>query len=126
VQIPATEHYVYPDLSVVCGGSEYKDGAKDTLLNPKVVVEVLSPSSEAHDRGEKFAQYRSIPSLMHYVIAAQDKPLLEVYTRQDDGSWNFREYGPGTKAAFAALGCELDVDLVYSDVFDEPAEQATG
>ena len=91
-----------------------------------MIVEVLSPSTEAYDRGDKFAQYRSIPSVKHYVLAAQDKPLLEVYTRQDDGSWIYRMYGPGEKAALSAIACELDVDLVYTDVFDESLEQAAG
>jgi len=126
VYIPLTERYVYPDASVVCGGAEYKDATKDTLLNPKVIVEVLSPSSEAYDRGDKFAQYRSIPSVKHYVLAAQDKPLLEVFTRLDDGSWIYREYGPGEKASLSAIACELDVDMVYTDVFDESPEQAAG
>jgi len=118
VYIPRTRRYVYPDASVVCGGVEYLDAANDTLLNPKVIVEVLSPSTEGYDRGDKFAQYRSIPSVSHYVLAAQDKPLVEVYTRQDDGSWNYRAYGPGEKAALSAIACELDVDMVYTDVFD--------
>jgi Uma2 family endonuclease len=122
IYIPKTQRYVYPDGSVVCGGAEYKDASKDTLLNPQVIVEVLSPSSEAYDRGDKFAQYRTIPSVTIYVLAAQDKPLLEVYTRQDDGSWNYRAYGPGEKAALSAIGCELDVDVVYTDVLDENPE----
>ncbi len=126
VNIPEKRSYVYPDVSVVCGRPEYRDTTKDTILNPKVIVEVLSPSSDDYDRGEKFDLYRSIPSLMHYVIAAQDKPLLEVHTRQDDGSWHCTVYGPGMKAAFTAIGCELEMDLVYGDVFDEPVEQTVG
>jgi Uma2 family endonuclease len=129
VYIPKTQRYVYPDASVVCGGAEYKDATKDTLLNPQVIVEVLSPSTEGYDRGDKFAQYRSMPSVKHYVLAAQDKPLLEVFTQQDDGSWIYRAYGPGEKAALSAIACELDVDLVYTDVFDESLEnleQANG
>jgi Uma2 family endonuclease len=126
VYSPEKRSYVYPDASVVCGRPEYRDATKDTILNPKVIVEVLSPSSEEYDRVKKFALYRSIPSLMHYVIAAQDKPLLEVHTRQEDGSWDCRVYGPGDKVAFAALDCKLDMDLVYRDVFDEDVERAAG
>jgi Uma2 family endonuclease len=126
VYIANARSYVYPDAFVVCGRHEYKDASKDALLNPRVIFEVLSPSTEGYDRGDKFAQYRSIPSMSHYVLAAQDKPLLEVYTRQDDGSWNYRAYGPGEKAALPALGCELDVDVVYTDVLDvQPAEPAS-
>jgi Uma2 family endonuclease len=124
VHIPESEHYVYPDVSVACGGVEYKDASNKTLLNPRVIVEVLSPSTEGHDRGDKFALYRTIPSVTHYVLAAQDKPFLEVYTRQDDGSWNYRAYGPGEKAPLSAIACELDVDLVYTDVFDESLGRA--
>ncbi|MBK9261200.1 MAG: Uma2 family endonuclease [Polyangiaceae bacterium] len=118
VYIPLTKRYVYPDASVVCGGAEYKDATHDILLNPRVIIEVLSPATEGYDRGDKFAQYRSIPSVMHYVLASQDKPMLEVFTRQDNGSWNYRAYGPGEKAPLSAIGCELDVDSVYTDVFD--------
>lgn len=118
VYIPSSQRYVYPDASIVCGGAEYKDATHDILLNPRVIIEVLSPTTEGYDRGDKFAQYRSIPSVMHYVLAAQDKPLLEVFTRQDNGSWNYQAYGPGEKAPLSAIGCELDVDSVYTDVFD--------
>jgi len=114
----ATEHrYVYPDASVLCGRVEYEDERNDTVLNPRIVVEVLSESSEAYDRGDKFAAYRTIPSLKHYVLASQEKPLIEVYTRKYDGTWLYSVYGPGDKAVLPALDCALDVDRVYTDVF---------
>lgn len=124
IYIPLTQRYVYADASVACGPIEFKDATNDTLLNPKVIVEVLSPSTERYDRGDKFALYRSIPSVTNYVLAAQDKPLLEVFTRQENGFWSYRAYGPGEKAVLSAIGCELDVDMVYTDVFDESLEQA--
>jgi len=117
IKILTGTRYVYPDASVVCGPSEYGDNCRDVLLNPRLVVEVLSESSEAYDRGDKFAAYRTIPSLQHYVLASQDKPLIEVYTRKDDGVWLYSAYGPGDKAALSALDCVLDVDRVYTDVF---------
>jgi Uma2 family endonuclease len=119
VHIPATGRFVYPDASVVCGRPQYKDENIDTLLNPKIIVEVLSPSTEAYDRGDKFTNYRTIASLMHYIIAAQDKPFVEVYTREEDGSWRLREYGPGTQIKLSAVDCSLDVDQIYAGVFDE-------
>lgn len=120
VKIPATPRYVYPDASVVCSKPEYTDDTRDTLINPQVVVEVLSESTEAYDRGEKFASYQTIPSLTHYVIASQIKPRLEVFTRQDDGGWLLRSYGPGELAALPSLSCSIEVDRVYTDVLETP------
>ncbi len=118
VYIPSSRWYVYPDASVVCGRPEVKDLERDNLLNPRVVVEVLSKETEAYDRGDKFAQYQTLPSVMHYVLAAQDKPRIEVFTRQDDGSWNLRNYGPGDRIALSAIECTIEVDQVYTNVFD--------
>lgn len=119
VYIPSTGRYVYPDAVVVCGRPEFRDDNRDVLLNPRVVVEVLSPTSEAYDRGDKFANYRSIPSLKQYVIVSQDKPYIEVYTRQDDGAWGLRDYGAGQTAALPAIECAIEVDQVYAGVFEQ-------
>jgi len=121
VHISATRRYVYPDGSVVCGRAEFLDEQRDTLLNPRVIVEVLSDSTEAYDRGEKFAGYRSVLSLEQYVLASQKEPLLEVFTRQHDGGWTLRVYGPGERAELPSLGCALEVDRVYLDVFEAGA-----
>lgn len=117
--IPATERFVYPDAAVVCGRPEFKDEKREVLLNPRVIVEVLSPSTEDYDRGDKFTNYRTIPSLKHYIMAAQDKPLIEVYTWRDDGPWSLQSYGPGTTIELSALECSLNVDQIYAGVFDE-------
>src|SRR5712691_6821209 len=83
--------YAYPDLVVVCGPSQYHDQARDVLLNPTVIVEVLSPSTAAFDRGEKFRRYRAwLPMLTDYVLVAQDCPLMDHYHRQEDGTWALR------------------------------------
>jgi len=113
--------YVYPDGAVLCGRPEFEDDKRDTLLNPTVVVEVLSDSSEAYDRGDKFAQYRTIPSLRDYVLASQKEPRIEVFTRQPDGSWLLRIHGAGERAALASIGVEIDVDRTYADVFEGSA-----
>lgn len=118
IYVPASGRYVYPDASVLCGRPEFKDDKRDTLLNPRVIVEVLSASSEAYDRGDKFVQYRSIGSLLHYVIAAHNTARIEVFTRQDDSSWVLRTYGPGERAALPGIGVLLDVSEVYANVFE--------
>lgn len=126
IHIPTTGRYVYPDGSIVCGRPEFLDDQRDTLLNPRLVLEVLSDSTEAYDRGDKFAQYRTIPSFQEYVLASQKEPRLEVFTRQPDGSWLLRIYGPGERAVLSSAGCSLEVDRVYLDVFTVEAEEARG
>jgi len=117
IKIPATGRYVYPDASVVCARPEFVDEKRDTLLNPRLIIEVLSDSTEAYDRGDKFAQYRSVASLEEYVLASQKEPKLEVFARQADGSWVLRIYGPGERAVLASIECVIEVDRVYTDVF---------
>ncbi|AUX43470.1 hypothetical protein SOCE26_049190 [Sorangium cellulosum] len=117
IKIQATGRYVYPDGSVVCTRPEFTDEKRDTLLNPRVIIEVLSDSTEAYDRGDKFAGYRTIASVEEYVLASQRAPRIEVFSRQQDGSWSLRIYGPGERAALVSLGFALEVDRVYTDVF---------
>jgi len=83
--------YAYPDLSVVCGEQRFEDGHLDTLLNPKVIIEVLSHSTEAKDRGVKARLYRQLDSLAEYLFVAQDRVHIEHYVRQPDGSWLLSE-----------------------------------
>jgi Uma2 family endonuclease len=123
IKIAATGRYLYPDASVLCGRPEFEDTTRDTLLNPTAIVEVLSDSTEAYDRGDKFAQYRTIPSLREYVLSSQKEPRVEVFTRQPDGSWILRIYGAGARAALGSIGCEIEVDRLYLEVFD--AQDAT-
>ncbi len=84
VQIRGGRQYVYPDVVAVCGEPRFMDGTLDTLTNPALIVEVLSPTTEAYDRGEKFQQYRSIESLREYVLIAQDRVLVERFVRNGD------------------------------------------
>jgi Uma2 family endonuclease len=77
VKVNATGLYTYPDIAIVCDRPQFEDEVFDTLLNPRVVVEVLSDSTEKYDRGVKFGHYRQIPSLQEYVLVAQDRPLVE-------------------------------------------------
>jgi Uma2 family endonuclease len=114
-----TGRYFYPDGSVVCGPPELEGEAGDVLLNPKVIIEVLSDSTEGYDRGDKFEHYRSLASLEEYVLASQKAPRIEVFTRHDDGSWTFRAHGPGETVRLSSIGCDLAVDSVYLDVFEK-------
>lgn len=90
VQISSAGRYVYPDLTVVCGEAEFReqDPEKEyTLLNPQLIVEVLSPSTAGYDRGNKFHHYMTLPSLQEYALVSQDEPLIERFVRQDNDSW---------------------------------------
>jgi Uma2 family endonuclease len=87
VKVDATGLFVYPDVVVVCGEPRFLAGRRDVLLNPAVVIEVLSPSTEAYDRGAKFRQYEQVPSLREIVLVAQDEAVCERYVRQPDGTW---------------------------------------
>ena len=87
VRIPDTNNFMYPDISVVCGEDQYMDDTFDTLVNPTVVIEVLSPTTVNYDRGKKFENYWKIASLQSYVLIAQDKPRIERFTRQESKQW---------------------------------------
>ena len=91
VKVSATGLYTYPDVVALCEEAQFDDDQKDTLLNPTVIIEVLSPSTEAYDRGEKFAHYRKLTSLAEYVLISQDKPHVEHYVRQPDNQWLLSE-----------------------------------
>lgn len=91
VKIPATGLYTYPDVTALCGEALFEDAEVDTLTNPALVVEVLSYSTEAYDRGDKFAMYRTVPSLTDYVLVSDNRVLVEHYSRQTDGSWRLIE-----------------------------------
>ncbi|MBL8132772.1 MAG: Uma2 family endonuclease [Anaerolineae bacterium] len=112
-------HYAYPDLAAVCGARRFEDlQHMDTLANPTTLFEVLSPSTEQYDRGEKFRRYRSIESLQEYVLIAQDKPLIERFTRQADGSWQFSAVeGLEAEIRLESIDCVLALADVYEKMF---------
>jgi Uma2 family endonuclease len=117
IHIPANARYTYADVLVVCGEPVFLDEARDTVENAVVIVEVLSDSSERYDRGDKFEQYRSIPSLRHYVLASQKRPRLEHFERRPDGAWLLRVAGPGEEVTLAAIDAAIAVDRAYLKVF---------
>lgn len=118
VKIPATGLYTYPDASVVCDDPVFEDDQLDTLLNPLVLVEVLSESTKDYDRGTKFASYRTISSFRDYVLISSFEVLVEHHTRKDDGSWVLREHRGGDRFTIESLSCELAVDEIYLKVFE--------
>ena len=120
VRVPVVGLYTYPDIAVVCGKAEFDDAIKDTLLNPVLIIEVLSESTEAYDRGKKFEYYRMIPSLREYVLVAQDRRCVEVFTREDF-RWIFTEAGRERDyVELSSIGWTLLLPDVYSKVeFEE-------
>lgn len=114
VRITETNRSTYPDLTVVCGHRELAPDDDDAIVNPIVLVEVLSDSTEADDRGEKFAPYRRLASLREYVLVAQKSRRVEVY-RRDDERWVLTEHGPGSSFELASIGASIEVDEVYRD-----------
>ncbi|WP_437312305.1 Uma2 family endonuclease [Sorangium sp. So ce388] len=124
VRSQATGLATYPDVSVVCGRLERDPEDENSILNPVVLVEVLSPSSEAYDRGEKFAHYQAIPSLREYVLVSYQRRRVEVLRRNDDGTWTLHDVRESSVAELASIGCSLPLDEVYQGVFDGAGEEA--
>lgn len=114
IRIQATDRSTYPDLSVVCGPLVPDADDPDAVINPVLIVEVLSPTTEAADRGEKFAHYRRLDSLQEYVLVAQDRPRVEVFRREGD-IWALREHGPGSEIALASVDASIPVDALYDN-----------
>jgi Uma2 family endonuclease len=124
IHIPPTRRYTYADVLVVCGQPVFTDEVRDTVVNPIVIVEVLSDSTESYDRGDKFEQYETIPSLRDYVLVSQKEVRIEHFQRQPDGTWQRRVAGAGDRVAFESLGCEVRVDRAYLKVFGGAAAPA--
>lgn len=118
VRCKATGLATYADVTVVCDKVEVDEDDRQGVLNPRLIVEVLSDSTEAYDRGAKAAHYRRIPSLREYVLVGQREPLIEVYRRNERGNWElFVEARRGDKADLRSCGAPiaLDVDAIYRD-----------
>ena len=116
LRVGPTGLYTYPDVMAVCGEAKFEDDELDTLLNPTMIVEVLSPTTESYDRGAKFKQYRELASLREYVLIAQDKVLVERYTRQGE-EWilaDFRSLDESLQ--LASIDCEIPLREIYAKV----------
>jgi Uma2 family endonuclease len=116
VCIEPTGLYTYPDVTVVCGGMKVHPRFDDTLLNPTVVVEVLSPSTEGYDRGAKFAHYRRIEPLRAVLLVSQAERVVEHYAREADGSWRLTTWTEHQVVPIPALDISLALDDVYAKV----------
>lgn len=116
IRVPATGLGTYPDLTIVCGPTQVDPEDRNTVVNPTVLVEVLSDSTEAYDRGEKFEHYRQLPSLREYVLVSHREPLIEVFRRGEDGTWTRTEARTHSTARIESIGCDLLVDRVYAGV----------
>jgi Uma2 family endonuclease len=116
LRVRAGKSYVHPDVAVVCGRPSFVD-KWETTLNPVVVIEVLSKSTEGYDRGAKFDFYRSLESLREYVLVASKEPRILVFTRDSDGAWLFRDFaGMDAVCHLSSLDCSLPLAQVYENV----------
>lgn len=117
IKVRRTVLYTYPDISIVCGLPQFDDDHRDTLLNPTVIIEVLSPSTESYDRGKKFQNYRLIPSLQEYLLISQDACRLEHYVRQSDHHWLLSEVSDlNDSVDMPSVECHLAVSDVYEKI----------
>jgi Uma2 family endonuclease len=121
VKVEATGLYTYPDISVVCGEARFLPDVFDTLLNPVLIIEVLSPSTERYDRGKKFHHYQRLESLREYVLIAQDSPHIERFLRQDDGTWILTNV-TGMDASLQLAS--VDAALALADVYEKVTFEA--
>ena len=116
VKVSSTGRYTYPDVVVVCEAPRFEDSHFDTLLNPTVLIEVLSPSTAAYDRGEKFASYQKLDSLCEYVFISQDSVRVEHYLRQGQ-TWDLTAFRSLDDVfSLVSIGCELSLQAIYAKI----------
>src|SRR6266446_7663437 len=126
VKVEATGLLTYPDVSVVCGDQHFLDEQEDTLLHPSVVIEVLSDSTEAYDRGKKFENYRQIPTCREYLLVSQKESRIEQFIRQPNGEWTLKEAaGLNAEIKLSSLGITLKLSEVFAKVKFTPARLRT-
>lgn len=127
VKVSPTGLYTYPDVVVVCGSPRFDDEQEDTLLNPTLLVEVLSKSTEDYDRGRKFEHYRTLESLTDYVLISQERALVEHRVRRADNRWLVSFYmGTETSVPIESLGCELALADIYDKIEWADEDSARG
>jgi len=114
LEIAEADAYVYPDLMVVCGDVKLAENTTDVITNPVLIIEVLSPGTEAFDRGKKFEYYRSVESLKEYVLVSQDKPKIETYVKNDRNNWQYTVIeGIEKSIVFKSLDYEVKLEEIY-------------
>jgi len=117
VQIASTGKYTYPDVVAVCGEEIFEDETEDTLLNPMLIVEVLSKSTEAYDRGAKFEYYQTIESFREYILITQEPFRVEQFVRKEKNVWTYFEFRrPDDKVKLNSIDCELLLRDIYHKI----------
>ncbi len=122
IKVPSMPPYRYGDLSALCGKAKFEkiDGV-DALVNPMLIVEVLSYSTEGYDRGDKFTHYKSIPSFREYLLVAQHRPHITHFIKQENGAWINHEYNDLNEVVkLTSVGCEFSLHEVYQNVAFKP------
>lgn len=115
--------FTYPDVVAVCGERQFYDNRRDVIANPTLIVEVLSDSTQAYDRGDKFLAYQQLDSLRGYVLITQHRPVIEQYIRDDNGGWKYLAYiGLESSLTLPTVECNLALNDVYADVVWEDGE----
>ena len=124
VRTSSSSLYSYPDLTIVCGEPIFHDTKQDVLVNPRVIFEVLSPSTENYDRTTKFLKYRmGNPTLTDYILISLDKIFIEHFTKQENNDWKYRSYNDlEDDLTIETLGCKLNVAEIYDRVEIEPED----
>lgn len=117
VHVPASGTYCYPDVTVVCGEPRYHTADPDSITNPRLIVEILSRTTEQHERTTKFDEYSSIESFLEYVLIRQDRVHIEVRRREGPHRWLVEEFGAGARVELRSIGAVLDVDALYEGAF---------
>ena len=127
IRIPANGLSTYPNVSVVCGELQLDSQDRDAIVNPRVIFEVLSKSTESYDRGKKFDLYRQLESLREYILVTQDEPHVERFVRQNDGSWNLNVFkGLDALLELPTIACVLPLSEIYEDVTFGSEEDSSG
>jgi Uma2 family endonuclease len=124
VKVQSTILYTYPDIVVTCNEPRFLDSNVDTLLNPQIVIEVLSDSTERYDRGKKFEHYRTIPSLREYVLVSQDRAHIDRFSLNEQGQWVLDDAsGLDAVIELTTISCRLPLAEVYAKVEFPPGEE---
>ena len=125
VKVPEYPPYRYPDLSALCGEAKFEFiGKQQMLLNPSLIVEILSPSTEAFDRGSKFTYYKSIESFSEYLLVSTERPNVAQFIKQTDDSWKHLEFNDlNAKVRIESLECEIEMGEIYEDVVFSPGSR---
>lgn len=126
VRLPDSRKFFYPDVIVVCGQPQFHDERTDILLNPILIIEVLSGSTEAFDRGGKFQAYQRLESLQEYILISQDKPMVEQYVRQSEATWKYTAaIGLESILSLPSIECTLNLSAVYDKVTETETDERT-